>query len=63
MLDIYFTVKIFSDFPVPSWDVTNQTLHGREFPTGDRKIANLFLQCGTDQSYSLCPPTCVLYLC
>jgi hypothetical protein len=47
-----YTVKKISDFPVPSWDVTKQTLPGREcfkgefgysdIPAGDRKIANLF---------------------
>ncbi len=52
------TVKKVSGFPVPSRDVTDKTLPGREFelfpareslvsdiPAGDGKIANLFLQC------------------
>jgi hypothetical protein len=33
--------KKVNDFPVPSRDVTDQTLPGRE---GDGKMANLFLQ-------------------
>ncbi len=51
-----YTVKKISRFPVPSRDVTNQTLPGREdltyreslvndIPAGDGKIANIFLQC------------------
>ncbi len=39
-----YTVKKVRDFPVPSQDVINQTLPGRE-RDGDGKIANLFLQC------------------
>ncbi len=50
------TVRKVGDFPIPSRDVTNQTLPGRELfpatqnlvgdiPAGDGKIANLFLQC------------------
>jgi len=45
--------KKVRDFPVPSRDVTNQTFLGRKYfsysrPGGvwNRKIANLFLQCG-----------------
>jgi hypothetical protein len=37
---VSYTVKKVSDFPVPSRDVTNQTL----LP-GIIKITNLFLQC------------------
>jgi hypothetical protein len=51
--------KKVSDFSVPSLDVNNQTLPGRELctvfpdreslvsdiPAGDGKITNLFLQC------------------
>ncbi len=52
-----YTVKKVSDFPVPSQDVTNQTLPCRELfpgqgefgysaiPAGDGKSANIFLQC------------------
>ncbi len=54
--------KRVSHFPVPSWDVTDQTLSGREktklfpprkslisdIPAGDGKTANSFLQCMTD---------------
>ncbi len=45
-----YTVKKFIVFPVPTRDVTNQTLPGREsvvsdIPAGDGKTANLFLQC------------------
>ncbi len=58
LLNTYTAKKIF-DFPVPSWDVPNQTLPGREkfnysrpgrvwlvtSPAGDGKIDKLFLQC------------------
>jgi hypothetical protein len=42
-----YTVKKVNDFPVPSRDVTNQTLPGREslvsdIPAVGGKIANLF---------------------
>jgi hypothetical protein len=47
--------KKVSDFPVPSQDVTNQTLPGKFFmtreslvgdtPAGAGKVAHLFLQC------------------
>jgi hypothetical protein len=53
-------LKRVSHFPVPSRDVTDQTLSGREktklfpprkslvsdIPAGDGKTANSFLQCG-----------------
>ncbi len=39
-----YTVKKVSYFPVPSRDVTNQTLLVSDIPAGDGKIANLFLQ-------------------
>jgi hypothetical protein len=35
--------KKVTGFPIPSWDVTYQTLPGR-LPAGDGKTANLFLQ-------------------
>jgi hypothetical protein len=44
-------LKKVSDFPIPSRDATNQTLHGREkfnyylvsdIPAGDEKITNIF---------------------
>ncbi len=55
-----YIVKKINDFPVPSRDVTNQTLPGREYliisghgetlvsdnPAGDGKIANLFYSVG-----------------
>jgi hypothetical protein len=54
-----YTVKKVAHFPLPSRDVTNQTLPGRELfnysrlgrvlvsdiPARDRKIDNIFLQC------------------
>ncbi len=54
-----YTVKRVSHFPIPSRDVTDQTLSGREktklfpprkslisdIPAGDGKTANSFLQC------------------
>jgi hypothetical protein len=60
---MHITVKKVSDFPVPSRNLTYQTLLGRELlnyylpareslvseiPGGDGKIANLFLQCIRD---------------
>ncbi len=54
---VEYTIKKVSDLPVPSRDVTNQTLPGRDklflarenlvndIPAGDGKIGNLFLQC------------------
>jgi hypothetical protein len=30
VMAVYHTVKKDSDFPVPSWDITYQTLPGRE---------------------------------
>ncbi len=42
------------DFPVPSRDVTNQTLIS-DIPAGDRKIANLF--------YNVWPATTQMYNC
>jgi hypothetical protein len=41
--NIITLLKKISDFPVPSRDVTNQTLPGREcdIRAGDRKIVNL----------------------
>ncbi len=44
---VYCKKKV-SDFPVPSRDVTNQTVPGgdSDIPAGDgKKIYNLFLQC------------------
>jgi hypothetical protein len=43
-------LKMVINFPVPSREVTNQTLSGREslgsdLPAGDGKIENLFLKC------------------
>jgi hypothetical protein len=37
-----YAVKKVSDFPVPSWDVTNQTLPARKSLISDGKIDNLF---------------------
>jgi hypothetical protein len=40
-----------NDFPVPSWDVSDQTLPGRDIPAGDGKIANLFYSVVVSESY------------
>ncbi len=47
---VYHTLTKVSNFPVPSWNVTNQTLPGREKLTqdGDGKIAILFYSAGTE---------------
>ncbi len=42
-VNITYTVKKFSDFPVPGRDVSKSLLSG--IPAGDGKIANLFSQC------------------
>jgi hypothetical protein len=46
---VYHTLKNLN-FPVPSWNVTNQTLPGLEklIQDGDGKIAILFYSAGTE---------------
>ncbi len=42
-VDIHYTVKKVSDFPVPSRDARDNL--DSDIPAGDGKIANLFLHC------------------
>ncbi len=50
-----YTVKKDYDFPVPSWDVTNQVIPGQgefgysDIPAGDGKIDNLFYSVGNSR--------------